>query len=67
MSVPRYPDVKVRLVDEDGNAYFILGKVRNALRKAKVPEKEVDNFMVEATSGDYDNLLNTCMSWVDVE
>ena len=62
---PKYPDIKVQLTGEDGNAYFILAKVKRALRRAGVGKEECDKFREEATSGDYDNLLATCMKWVD--
>ena len=62
----KYPNVKVKLVGSDGNAFAILGKVKNALRAAKVPQAELDAFMKEAMAGDYDNVLATCMRWVDV-
>jgi hypothetical protein len=38
-----------------------------ALRAAGVPQEEVDAFFAEATSGDYDHLLQTTMAWVDWE
>jgi hypothetical protein len=63
--MPKF-SVKVRLVGEDGNAFFILSKVKKALRNNGVSREEIENFMKEATSGDYDNLLQTCMRWVDV-
>jgi len=62
----KYPDIKVKLVGNDGNAFAILGNVKNALRKAKVPAEEINQFMNEAMSGDYNNLLCTCTRWVDV-
>lgn len=62
----KYPNIKVKLVGRDGNAFAILGNVSGALRKAGVPQSERDKFMKEATSGDYDNLLRVCMDWVDV-
>ena len=31
-----------------------------------VPREEQEEFMEEATSGDYDHLLQTVMKWVDV-
>lgn len=37
----RHPEVRVRLAGEDGNAFFILGVVRAALRAAGVEEEEV--------------------------
>jgi hypothetical protein len=63
----KYPDVKVQLTGEDGNAFFIIGCVSNALKRAGVSKEEVEQFQKEATSGDYDNVLQTCMRWVDVD
>jgi hypothetical protein len=58
--------VEVQLSGEDGNAFAILGRVTRALRRADVPKAECDAFLAEATGGDYDELLATCMRWVDV-
>ena len=63
----KYPEVTVKLTGEDGNAYAILGAVRNALRKAGCDKDELNKFTTEATSGDYDNVLMTAMRWVEVE
>ncbi len=63
---PKYPHITVTLVGEDGNAFSILGRVSRALREAKVPDAERDAFREEATSGDYDHLLQTVMRWVEV-
>jgi hypothetical protein len=63
---PKYPNVKVELVGEDGNAFAILGACSLAARKAGVPLEERELFMKEAKSGDYDNLLRTCMKWFDI-
>ncbi len=63
----KYPKIKVKLVGSDGNAFAILGKVKNALRKGGVSSEEVSKFITEATSGNYDHLLTTCMAWVEVE
>lgn len=63
----KYPDVTVKLVGEDGNAFSILGKVKNALRRAGVPKTEIDAFLKEAMAGDYDHLLITAMEWVNVK
>ena len=62
----RFPDVTVRLVGQDGNAFMVLGLVSKALKRAGHGDA-VDEFMKEATSGDYDHLLQTCMAWVEVE
>ena len=64
---PRYPDVQVQLTGEDGNAFAILGRTAGALRRAGVPQEEIDEYLAEATSADYDHLLQTTMGWVDWE
>lgn len=61
----KHPEIKVQLTGADGNAYSILGNVNGALRKAGVSQEERDEFYTEATSGNYDKLLKTVMSWVD--
>ena len=63
---PKYPKIKVKLVGEDGNAFAILGRVKAALRKGGVSTEEQAQFLNEAMSGDYNNLLAVCMEWVDV-
>jgi hypothetical protein len=66
MTVIRHPEVHVKLVGEDGNAYRVIGAVQRALQDAGVPEDEVSLFTAEAIISDYDNVLRTCMKWVDV-
>ena len=63
---PRHPDITVKLVSEDGNAFAILGTCRQAMHRARLPQAEIDAFMAEATVGSYDQLLQTCMRWFDV-
>ena len=61
-----YPEIVVPLTGENGNAFAILGRVLNALRRAGVDEHQRDAFHTEATSGDYDHLIQTVMEWVSV-
>jgi predicted transglutaminase-like cysteine proteinase len=63
----KYPEVNVSLVGEDGNAFAILGRVQKALRRAGVPKEELDAYVAEATSGDYNHLLRVTMNWVEVD
>lgn len=60
----RYPEIEVRLSRGDGNAFMLMGIVSKALRRAGVPSSEISEFMTEATAGDYDHLLRTCLAWV---
>lgn len=62
----RYPQVQVQLSGQDGNAFSVLNLVSKALRQKGVSKLEIETFYKEATSGDYDHLLQTCMKWVDV-
>lgn len=63
----KYPQVTVRLVGEDGNAFSIIGRVTKALRRSKVPAPEISKFQQEAMAGSYDQLLQTVMRWVEVK
>jgi hypothetical protein len=63
---PKYPNVKVELIGHDGNAYAIIGAVTRAMRKAGLEKEVRDAFIKEATSGDYNKVLETTMKWVDV-
>jgi hypothetical protein len=64
---PKYPNLTVKLVGEDGNAFAILGRCRRAMRGAGIDEDEIDAFLAEATTGDYDHLLATAVRWLRVE
>jgi len=52
------------LVGRDGNAFAILGA---AMRVANANKMDWDQIEKEATSGDYDNLLQTMCKYFDVE
>ena len=62
----KFPEIEVELVGENGNAFAILGRVSKALKRGGVSNEEVDIFLNEAKSGDYDHLLQTTMKWVSV-
>ena len=64
--MPKYPNVEVDLSNTDGNAFSIMGAVRKAMRRANCDKKEIDAFLDEATSGDYDNLLKVVYETVEV-
>jgi len=63
----KYPNIDVQLSGEDGNAFFIIGRVTKALRKAGVPNEEIEAFSKDAMSGDYDHVLQTCMKTVNCD
>lgn len=61
----KYPELAVQLTGRDGNAMSIMATVAAALRRNGHAE-EVEAFMEEAMSGDYDNVIATAMRWVNV-
>lgn len=60
-----YPEISVKLIGEDGNAFAILGRTRQAMREFGVPSDVVDEYVKQATAGDYGNLLRVTCAWVD--
>jgi len=63
---PKYPNVEVQLSGEDGNAFFIIGRVTKALKRAGANAEDVKAFTDDAMSGDYDNVLRAAMRYVSV-
>jgi hypothetical protein len=61
---PRYPDITVKLVGEDGNAFAIMGRVAQAMRRHGIDDAEINQFLSECRSGNYDDLPVTCTRWV---
>lgn len=59
--MPKYPEAKMKLVGEDGNAFAIIGRAARALRSARVASTDINAFTNEAMSGDYDHLLRVVM------
>jgi len=57
---PKVDRLVLTLIGEDGNAFAILGKARQALRQAGRGD-EWAAFQADATSGDYDHLLAVVM------
>lgn len=62
----KFPEIEVDLIGMDSNAFSIIASVRKSLRRAGVDQEKIDLFVQEATSGDYDHLLQTVTKWVSV-
>lgn len=58
--------LKLALVGEDGNAFAIMGRARQALRRGGRADL-IDAFTKECTSGDYNHLLATCLRYFDCD
>ena len=66
MTTTKFP-ISVPLVGKDGTAMAIMAKVSRALKNAGATPDEVNQYMNESMSGDYDNLLRVAMTWVEIE
>ena len=64
---PKYPHITIRLTDLEGDPLAILRRCRRIMLKAELPGWEHESFWNEATSGDYDNLVETVALWFKVE
>lgn len=60
-------DTTVKLIGENGNAFSILARVDRALREAGATPEERNEYMDEAMSGSFEELLRVTMQWVSVE
>lgn len=58
--------VEVTLIGENGAALSIISRVTREMRKAGYSREVRDAYMKEAMSGNYDELLQTTMKWVEV-
>ena len=65
--MPKYPDITIKLVGEDGNVFNILGICLQSMFSAGLSMEECQRFQAEATSGDYNHLLRICMEWFNIE
>ena len=59
-------NLKLKLVGEDGNAFSIMARARQLLRRNGRADL-IEQFTKECTSGNYDNLLATCARNFDCE
>jgi len=57
----------VKLTGNDGNAFAVMGRVKQALRHSGADKEYINKYLKEAMSGDYDHLLAISMEYVDVE
>lgn len=64
---PKYPKAIVHLSEIDGNVFNLIANTRRALMWAGAQRTEVEAFISEATSGDYDHVVQTIMRWVDCD
>lgn len=57
---------KYTLEGVDGNSFAIMAYVKKAMVNTKLSKEEMDNYIKEATSGDYGNLVRTSQKYIDI-
>lgn len=57
----------LKIIGEDGNAFFILGKARKVAKQNEWSKQQIKTFMDEAMGGNYDHLLFVCMKYFTVK
>lgn len=57
----------VELSEQNGNAFYIIGKCQRAAKEAGWSKEKIDAVRTEMMSGDYDHLLQTAMKYFEVE
>ena len=63
----KFPNVTISITTIDGNAFSIIGTATKAMRRAGVAKEDTDAYFAEATSGDYDKVIQTTMKYVNCE
>ena len=63
---PRFPEIRVRLTGKNGNALVLISTVIRALRRQGIDSASIKELSRDATSGDDNHVLQTCMVWVSV-
>lgn len=53
------------LIGINGNAYSIMGYVRNAMHDANMTNNDIDAYIKDATSSDYNHLLAVSCEMID--
>lgn len=59
------PEEHIEFLGHDSNAGAIMGTVMRALRKVGNDKSVIDDYVKQAWSGDYNNLLRVSMAFVD--
>lgn len=65
-SSPKFPSAKLRVTKTSGDAELLLRKAIRSLRRNKATAGDVEQFVLEATKGDYIDFIRVCKQWMTV-
>jgi len=57
---------ELKLIGEDGNVFFIIGKAVREAKNAGWDKERIDRFKEDCMSGDYNRVLQLCMEHFEV-
>ena len=63
---PKFPNIEVELLGQDGNVFGSIGKVAKALKKANLPDEAKEFTKKAFDAGSYDEVLQLVMELVNV-
>ena len=55
--------VKISRSGPDGNAFVVMGRCQTALRDAGATDDDIQDYLKEAKSGNYEHLLAVSAEW----
>jgi hypothetical protein len=65
VDMPKFDaQLDIDLLGPEGNAFVVLAKMRRVLESAGASKNDIDDFMEDATTNNYDHLLEVCREWV---
>ncbi len=67
MDDPLYPHIFIQLVGANGNGYAILNRTARAMRAAEIPTWRINEYLLAAMGGNFQELIQTTMKYVNCE
>ena len=58
-------ELKYNLIGIDGNAFYVMGYVRRAMMNEGFTKSEIDCYLKDAQSDDYNHLLQVSIKMID--
>jgi hypothetical protein len=62
----KFPAITISITGGPGNASRVIDAVANAMKRQGIDQYDIDSFLSEAASNDYDDLCRTIKSTVTV-
>lgn len=67
VKVPLFKDIIIDIDGADGNAYFILGFIKNLLKRLEYDKNEIDKVLEDMMSNNYEHLISVAAKYVVIK